>query len=53
MVEEIRRHRQATTSFEVAVDGYSGPGDTTLPRAYEEGGADVVVGEHPRDAWPA
>jgi hypothetical protein len=39
MVEEIRHHRQATTSFEVAVDGYSGPGDTTLARAYEEGGA--------------
>ena len=39
MVEEIRRYRKATTPFEVAVGGYSGPGDTTLPRAYEEGGA--------------
>ena len=39
MVAEIRRHRTTDTPFEVAVDGYSGPGDPTLPHAYEAAGA--------------
>jgi alkanesulfonate monooxygenase SsuD/methylene tetrahydromethanopterin reductase-like flavin-dependent oxidoreductase (luciferase family) len=39
MVAEIRRHRTADTPFAVAVDGYSDPGDPTLPRAYEAAGA--------------
>jgi probable F420-dependent oxidoreductase len=39
MVAEIQRHRAADTPFEVAVDGYSEPGDPTLPRAYEAAGA--------------
>jgi alkanesulfonate monooxygenase SsuD/methylene tetrahydromethanopterin reductase-like flavin-dependent oxidoreductase (luciferase family) len=39
MVAEIRRHRTADTSFAVAVDGYSDPGDPTLPQAYEAAGA--------------
>jgi alkanesulfonate monooxygenase SsuD/methylene tetrahydromethanopterin reductase-like flavin-dependent oxidoreductase (luciferase family) len=39
MVAEIRRHRMTDTPFEVAVDGYSDPGDPTLPRAYEAAGA--------------
>ena len=39
MVAEIRRHRMTETPFEVAVDGYSDPGDPTLPRAYEAAGA--------------
>ena len=39
MVAEIQRHRTADTPFEVAVDGYSEPGDATLPRAYEAAGA--------------
>jgi alkanesulfonate monooxygenase SsuD/methylene tetrahydromethanopterin reductase-like flavin-dependent oxidoreductase (luciferase family) len=39
MVAEIRRHRTTDAPFEVAVDGYSGPGDPTLPRAYEAAGA--------------
>jgi alkanesulfonate monooxygenase SsuD/methylene tetrahydromethanopterin reductase-like flavin-dependent oxidoreductase (luciferase family) len=40
MVAEIRRHRTTTdTPFAVAVDGYSDPGDTTLPHAYEAAGA--------------
>src|SRR3712207_7902660 len=34
MVAEIRRHRTTDAHFEVAVDGYSEPGDPTLPRAY-------------------
>ncbi len=39
MVAEIRRHRASGASFEVALDGYSEPGDDTLPRAYEAAGA--------------
>jgi alkanesulfonate monooxygenase SsuD/methylene tetrahydromethanopterin reductase-like flavin-dependent oxidoreductase (luciferase family) len=39
MVAEIQLHRRADTPFEVAVDGYSEPGDPTLPRAYEAAGA--------------
>jgi probable F420-dependent oxidoreductase len=39
MVEEIRRHRTSDAPFEVAVDGYTEPDDTGLPRAYEEAGA--------------
>jgi probable F420-dependent oxidoreductase len=39
MVAEIQHHRRADTPFEVAVDGYSEPGDPTLPRAYEAAGA--------------
>jgi hypothetical protein len=34
VVAEIRRHRTTDAPFEVAVDGYSEPGDSTLPRAY-------------------
>ena len=39
MVAEIQHHRRADTPFEVAVDGYSEPGDAALPRAYEAAGA--------------
>jgi alkanesulfonate monooxygenase SsuD/methylene tetrahydromethanopterin reductase-like flavin-dependent oxidoreductase (luciferase family) len=40
MVAQIRRHRTIDAQhFEVAVDGYSEPGDPTLPRAYEAAGA--------------
>jgi hypothetical protein len=39
MVERIRRHRTAATPLDVAVDGYTEPGNTGLPRAYEEAGA--------------
>jgi alkanesulfonate monooxygenase SsuD/methylene tetrahydromethanopterin reductase-like flavin-dependent oxidoreductase (luciferase family) len=39
MVAEIRRHRTADAPFAVAVDGYSDPGDPTLPHAYEAAGA--------------
>ena len=39
MVAEIRRHRSSDAPFEVALDGYSEPGDDTLPRAYETAGA--------------
>jgi hypothetical protein len=39
MVAEVRRHRMTDTPFAVAVDGYSDPGDPTLPRAYEAAGA--------------
>jgi alkanesulfonate monooxygenase SsuD/methylene tetrahydromethanopterin reductase-like flavin-dependent oxidoreductase (luciferase family) len=39
MVAEIRRHRTTDAHFEVAVDGYSEPGDPTLPRAYAAAGA--------------
>jgi alkanesulfonate monooxygenase SsuD/methylene tetrahydromethanopterin reductase-like flavin-dependent oxidoreductase (luciferase family) len=39
MVATIRRHRTTTTPFEVAIDGYSEPGDPALPRAYEAAGA--------------
>jgi len=39
MAAEIRRHRTTDTPFAVAVDGYSDPGDPTLPHAYEAAGA--------------
>jgi alkanesulfonate monooxygenase SsuD/methylene tetrahydromethanopterin reductase-like flavin-dependent oxidoreductase (luciferase family) len=39
MVAEIEFHRRADTPFDVAVDGYSEPGDLVLPRAYEAAGA--------------
>jgi alkanesulfonate monooxygenase SsuD/methylene tetrahydromethanopterin reductase-like flavin-dependent oxidoreductase (luciferase family) len=39
MVAEIRRHRTTDTPFAVAVDGYSEPGDPTLPHAYQMAGA--------------
>ena len=39
MVAEIRRHRTTDTPFAVAVDGYSEPGDPTLPHAYQVAGA--------------
>src|ERR687893_1616054 len=39
MVAEIRRHRATDAHFEVAVDGYSEPGDPTVPRAYAAAGA--------------
>lgn len=39
LVTEIRRHRTANSPFDVALDGYSEPGDYELPRAYEEAGA--------------
>ena len=39
MVAEIRRHRTTDAPFEVAVDGYSEPGDPGLPRAYGAAGA--------------
>lgn len=39
MVAEIRRHRAAESPFEVAVDGYSEPGDPMLPHAYGAAGA--------------
>ncbi|MGF1473900.1 MAG: LLM class flavin-dependent oxidoreductase [Rubrobacteraceae bacterium] len=39
MVEEIRQHRTSDAPFDVALDGYSDPGDATLPRAYAEAGA--------------
>ncbi|HYQ84204.1 MAG TPA: LLM class flavin-dependent oxidoreductase [Rubrobacter sp.] len=39
MVAEIQHHRRADTPFEVAVDGYSEPGESALPRAYETAGA--------------
>jgi probable F420-dependent oxidoreductase len=39
MVAQIRRHRTTDMPFEVAVDGYTEPDDTELPRAYEEAGA--------------
>jgi Luciferase-like monooxygenase len=39
MVAEIRRHRTTDAPFEVAVDGYSEPGDPALPRAYGAAGA--------------
>jgi len=38
-VAEIRRHRTTDAPFEVAVDGSSEAGDTTLPRAYGAAGA--------------
>jgi alkanesulfonate monooxygenase SsuD/methylene tetrahydromethanopterin reductase-like flavin-dependent oxidoreductase (luciferase family) len=39
MVAEIRRHRTTEAPFEVAVDGYSEPGDPALPCAYGAAGA--------------
>jgi alkanesulfonate monooxygenase SsuD/methylene tetrahydromethanopterin reductase-like flavin-dependent oxidoreductase (luciferase family) len=39
MVAEIGRNRTTDTPFEVAVDGYSEPGDPALPHAYEAAGA--------------
>jgi alkanesulfonate monooxygenase SsuD/methylene tetrahydromethanopterin reductase-like flavin-dependent oxidoreductase (luciferase family) len=39
MIAEIQHHRRADTPFDVAVDGYSDPGDPALPRAYEAAGA--------------
>lgn len=39
MVKYILRHRTADTPFDVAVDGYSEPGDATLSRAYAAAGA--------------
>jgi alkanesulfonate monooxygenase SsuD/methylene tetrahydromethanopterin reductase-like flavin-dependent oxidoreductase (luciferase family) len=39
MVAEIQHHRRSDTSFEVAVDGYSEPGDAALTRAYDAAGA--------------
>lgn len=39
LVKEIQRHRAPGTLFDVALDGYSDPGDVTLPQAYEKAGA--------------
>ncbi len=39
MVARIYRHREGGSPFEVAVDGYTEPGDADLPRAYEAAGA--------------
>jgi alkanesulfonate monooxygenase SsuD/methylene tetrahydromethanopterin reductase-like flavin-dependent oxidoreductase (luciferase family) len=39
MVAEIKHHRRVDTPFDVAVDGYSEPGDPALPRVYEAAGA--------------
>ena len=39
IVARIHRHRKEESPFEVAVDGYTEPGDAALPRAYEEAGA--------------
>ncbi len=39
LVGEINRHRTSGVPFDVALDGYSEPGDPTLPRAYEKSGA--------------
>jgi alkanesulfonate monooxygenase SsuD/methylene tetrahydromethanopterin reductase-like flavin-dependent oxidoreductase (luciferase family) len=39
MVARIYRHRKGEAPFEVAVDGYTEPGDYELPRAYGEAGA--------------
>ncbi len=38
MTAEIRRHRTSGTPFDVAMDGYSEPGDPALPQAYAEAG---------------
>jgi hypothetical protein len=38
MVARIYRHREGGSPFEVAVAGYTEPGDDALPRAYEEAG---------------
>ncbi|MGB3682395.1 MAG: LLM class flavin-dependent oxidoreductase [Rubrobacteraceae bacterium] len=39
LVEEIRRHRPPGPPFDVALDGYTEPGDTSLPASYAEAGA--------------
>ena len=39
MVEELRRHQSPDTPFDVALDGYTEPGDDKLPHAYAEAGA--------------
>jgi alkanesulfonate monooxygenase SsuD/methylene tetrahydromethanopterin reductase-like flavin-dependent oxidoreductase (luciferase family) len=39
MVDEIWRHRTTEAPFEVAIDGYSEPGDAGLTRAYGAAGA--------------
>lgn len=39
MTSEIRRHRRSGAPFEVALDGYSEPGDPTLPEDYAKAGA--------------
>jgi hypothetical protein len=39
MVAQIRRQRKRKAPFEVAVNGYTEPGDAWLPRVYEEAGA--------------
>lgn len=38
MVEEIKSHRTSDAPFDVAMDGYSEPGDATRPRSYAEAG---------------
>ncbi len=39
MVAEIQRHRTSDTPFDVALDGYSKPGDATRQNEYAEAGA--------------
>jgi alkanesulfonate monooxygenase SsuD/methylene tetrahydromethanopterin reductase-like flavin-dependent oxidoreductase (luciferase family) len=39
MVATIRRHRNTTAPFEVAIDGYSEVGNPALPLAYQAAGA--------------
>lgn len=39
MVAQVRRHRASDAPFEVAVDGYTEPGDAGLSRSYAEAGA--------------
>lgn len=39
MVDEIWRHRISGTPFDIALDGYTEPGETALPQAYAEAGA--------------
>jgi alkanesulfonate monooxygenase SsuD/methylene tetrahydromethanopterin reductase-like flavin-dependent oxidoreductase (luciferase family) len=39
MTSEIQRHRTSDTPFEVAMDGYSEPGNPARPRTYAEAGA--------------
>ncbi len=38
-VAAIRQHRNGAAPFDVALDGYSGPGDRALAREYEAAGA--------------
>lgn len=38
MVEEIKSHRDSDIPFDVAMDGYTEPGDATLPRTYAGAG---------------